>query len=841
MKTQVSVHRRLLFLLLISVLVANAAEKRPMIPEDLFRLESVGGVAVSPDGESVAFVVQRAKASAIRFDLSPLRAKARADVWIASANGGQAQNVTNGAADDSGFWSPKWSPDGQRLVMFSTRGRNVRLWVWTKSSGSLQMLSERGVYMSMANDPIWVSDHELMYSVLPEGETHSDIEEDTLTPQTAEREWARKWEGREATASVLESGLPISLDSRPQGKLLLQDVLSGESHVVSTAANFAGLSLSPNHRSMAFLKQVGLWQPGRERRVIPLLKEQYVVMVANLGEPWASHALTGVWQAFIGSLLWSADGTQLAVIGYESSTSSQVQAFRCKVARGTCKPVADALLDLALPGNNAFSSMSYVSKPPYLWYGNDVLLIRARRLSSAANGSQESLKWWATEEEGHFHPLFSDWEEIPSQLLPVSQLRGLIGISKGKVWRISNEGIPSQNLAPSLDGEITSIEWLPSAYLKNSTKLLLSAYHSNRDDLYLLDLKSGQLASIPKPSEEARLVASDGEGRTILFTAADHTGSYLWLKREGREGFTTLLQTNQFLHEVVEGDLKKIEYRGLDGKELNGWAILPFGYQEGKRYPVVTWVYQGRVYSGAAPVTAIGIRVNDDSPYNLQLLAAHGYVVLLPSMPWVTYDGISDPYMELTKGVLPALDKLIDIGIADPDRLGVMGHSFGGSNTYGLITETNRFKAAVASAGASDLLSEPGTFNASLRFQPYVHEDTFRMWNESRAMGTPQWKDVGRYLRNSPVIYVERVETPLMIIHGDLDFVPIQQGEEFFSDLYEQGKRAEFVRYWGEGHVIDSPANVRDMWRRIYAWFDEFLKRDAAQLDPSSPSIGNAH
>ena len=89
-------------------------------------------------------------------------------------------------------------------------------------------------------------------------------------------------------------------------------------------------------------------------------------------------------------------------------------------------------------------------------------------------------------------------------------------------------------------------------------------------------------------------------------------------------------------------------------------------------------------------------------------------------------------------------------------------------------------------------------------------------------MGNPPWKDLDRYLRNSPIFYVDRVRTPLMIIQGDLDYVAMQQGEEFFMSLYRQGKRAEFVRYWGEGHVIESPANIRDMWTRIFAWFDEF-------------------
>jgi dipeptidyl aminopeptidase/acylaminoacyl peptidase len=74
------------------------------------------------------------------------------------------------------------------------------------------------------------------------------------------------------------------------------------------------------------------------------------------------------------------------------------------------------------------------------------------------------------------------------------------------------------------------------------------------------------------------------------------------------------------------------------------------------------------------------------------------------------------------------------------------------------------------------------------------------------------------------VFFVDRVETPLMIIQGDMDYVALQQGEEFFMSLYRQGKRARFVRYWGEGHVLESPANIRDMWQRVFDWFDGFAK-----------------
>ena len=211
---------------------------------------------------------------------------------------------------------------------------------------------------------------------------------------------------------------------------------------------------------------------------------------------------------------------------------------------------------------------------------------------------------------------------------------------------------------------------------------------------------------------------------------------------------------------------------------------------------------------------------------NSQLLAARGYAVLIPSMPLGPADEPSEPSQALADGVLPAIDALVEAGIADPDRLALMGHSFGGYATYGLITQTQRFRAAVALAGLADLVSLHGQFDARHRYDAYGHEHCAPMFlTESKPlrMDVPPWRDAERYVRNSPLFAADRVQTPLLIIQGDMDYVPLQQGEQFFNALYREGKRARFVRYWGEGHIIQSPANIRDMSQQIYGWFDEFL------------------
>src|SRR5581483_3970997 len=157
----------------------------------------------------------------------------------------------------------------------------------------------------------------------------------------------------------------------------------------------------------------------------------------------------------------------------------------------------------------------------------------------------------------------------------------------------------------------------------------------------------------------------------------------------------------------------------------------------------------------------------------------------------------------IPKGVLAAVDEATRMGIADPARLGIFGHSFGGYSTYSVITYTRRFRAAVALAGAADLPGEYGIMDPQTRYADFGYEMThIRGLFESGQlrMGASPWGNLWRYLRNSPYYLADRVQTPVMIIQGDMDGVSMEQGEEFFSALYRMGKPAKLVRYWGEGH-----------------------------------------
>jgi dipeptidyl aminopeptidase/acylaminoacyl peptidase len=306
---------------------------------------------------------------------------------------------------------------------------------------------------------------------------------------------------------------------------------------------------------------------------------------------------------------------------------------------------------------------------------------------------------------------------------------------------------------------------------------------------------------------------------------------WLWLAQDAESRTDTVVSLNALNDRLVGSRQRTIWYHGVEGDSLMGKIIFPVDYVLGRRYPMIV---DG--YAGGGPDGPI---MDTTSANTLDLFAAHGYVVLIPTIPLVDDTLASDPYIDLTKGVFGAIDEAIALGIADPRRLGVYGTSYGGYTTYSLLTYTHRFQAAVATAGPADLMSTYGTFNAQGRYvrdpMPILAFNFFASEGGQWRMGAMPWTNLWRYWRNSPINYLDRVDTPLLIVQGDMDFVPVQQGEEVFTGLSRLGKRVRFIRYWGEGHWANSPANQRDMWQQMLGWFDKYLQPE--RVAATSPVV----
>jgi dipeptidyl aminopeptidase/acylaminoacyl peptidase len=249
-----------------------------------------------------------------------------------------------------------------------------------------------------------------------------------------------------------------------------------------------------------------------------------------------------------------------------------------------------------------------------------------------------------------------------------------------------------------------------------------------------------------------------------------------------------------------------LHFKSFDGQEIEGTLIKPQTYQQGTRAPLVVLVHGGPTGAWSDSIESWG-----------QLLAAHGFVVFYPNVRGST--GYGQRFIEMNRAdwgggdfrdVMAGVDFLIKQNIADPQRLGIGGWSYGGYMAEWAITQTNRFKAAVSGAGLSNLASEFGTENGS----------SYDQW----FYGVP-YENLDGFMKSSPVKYLKNAHTPTLILQGEADTTdPLGQSQELYRGLKYYGVEAEMVVYPREGHGLREEKHLLDRLNRIVAWYEKHLQ-----------------
>lgn len=262
------------------------------------------------------------------------------------------------------------------------------------------------------------------------------------------------------------------------------------------------------------------------------------------------------------------------------------------------------------------------------------------------------------------------------------------------------------------------------------------------------------------------------------------------------------------------GTAELINWTSLDGIELTGMLIKPENFDPNKKYPLLVNFYEK---------SSDDLNNHRDPAYgrssiNYSFYASRGYLIFNPDIQYrIGYPGES-----AYNCVIPGVTSLIEKGFIDKDNIGVQGHSWGGYQIAYLVTKTDIFKAAESGAPVPNMISAYGGIRwwtgLSRQFQ-YEH-------TQSRIGGTP-WEYPARYIENSPIFTIDKINTPLLIMHNDADgHVPWYQGIEFFTALRRLGKPSWFLNYNDEPHWPVKYQNRKDFNIRMAQFFDYYLKGD---------------
>ncbi|MBX3738913.1 MAG: S9 family peptidase [Candidatus Didemnitutus sp.] len=804
--------------------VLLASEGRPFRVSDIFEIEQFGRVyggpfAFSPDGEAIAITLVRPKKDWTNHRLGFFWGNADADVWLHRRGDSEPHNTTNGLETHSGWLAPMWSPMGGALALVKIDSLGRTSFSFRNGiTGAPKVVDGLGMPdTNLYERPFaWIDESRIVCAEVGEGvRLDGAIEQETQ--MRAPPLWAASASGKSVTVSVLDSGAPVDFSKRPQGRLAIVDLASNTVRTVATGLTTAW-ELSPDCRLIAYCRQAGAVRSS-DSPLSLRTGEISTLEIYDLAE--GRLAIDGAMpeDVVVTSLRWSPDGRYLALLGYLVSGDERPALFRIDLMTRRSTQVRLGDIDA--------SSIPYGSVE-LEWCGSSQLILRGASAPGRSRVAPDDRRdWWLLDESGPVANISKDLPNVPTQLWRARGSDRFFGVAAGRLYEICPGNFTGTTVEIPDTRFVHSIAWPKRGrrgdYLSTRAGTQVSELILETEDgdaLLKFDIDSGRARKLVKPTRESMLRAYRPDDGQMLFTEVSRRGTFLW-RVWPEETPKLVLQRNGFLAKIEEPKTRIISYKSLKGEELNAAVILPYGYVSGRRYPTIVEVYGGKIIGEKYMPTSI----NSTNTLNDYIIPARGFVKMIVSVP-LSPEGLpDDPWMRLPEGVLPAVDAVIADGIADPNRLILIGHSYGGYGVYGLIEQTDRFKAAIALAGVSDLVSIYGTLDARYRYADDAALATHSMQalieTGAGRMGNPPWKDSERYRRNNPINFVDRVNTPLLIQQGDVDYVALQQGEQFFMALQRQGKRSRFLRYWGEGHLISSPANVTDFYNEVVAWCDE--------------------
>jgi dipeptidyl aminopeptidase/acylaminoacyl peptidase len=315
---------------------------------------------------------------------------------------------------------------------------------------------------------------------------------------------------------------------------------------------------------------------------------------------------------------------------------------------------------------------------------------------------------------------------------------------------------------------------------------------------------SSSALSAPLPSNPtAFALTADG----IIFAGQSSTQPeelYAW---DGKSPPVQVTHVNDSWKQFALIKPEFFKYKSFDGLEIEAALLKPANYDGKSKLPLITLIHGGPTGAWEDTIDTWG-----------QLLAARGYAVLYPNIRGSV--GYGQKFIEMNRGdwggkdfkdVMAGVDDLIAKGLADPEKLGIGGWSYGGYMSEWAITQTTRFKAAISGAGLSNLISEYGTERGP----------SYDEW----FYGLPYEKPEG-FLNSSPFLYLKNAKTPTLILQGDADSVdPLGQSQELYRGLKRYGVESELVIYPREPHGFHEQKHLLDRLNRILAWYDAYLKK----------------
>lgn len=386
-----------------------------------------------------------------------------------------------------------------------------------------------------------------------------------------------------------------------------------------------------------------------------------------------------------------------------------------------------------------------------------------------------------------------------------------------RLWAFPASGGDGSDLLGDWDRTVGSIvmsdvrgqaQTIPPVWTPDGSRVHFVGTDQGTANAYSVSASGGDLQAATLGEHQIVSLTFDREVRRFVAIRATATDPGEVVAGDAGGPIRSVTRANQeLLAARWVAEPERVEFRGAEGWTIEGWLLRPRGFDPARRWPLVLEIHGG-------PHAAYGHAFF----HEFQVLAGRGYAVLYTN-PRGSH-GYGDAFVQACVGdwggddhidLMKAVDHALALGWVDPERLYVTGGSYGGFMTNWIVGHSDRFKAAVTQRSISNNVSAFGTSDIGWHFWDHEH-------------GATPWRDPHKLVERSPLTYVERVRTPLLILHAERDLrCPIEQAEQLFTALKVLGREAVLVRYQEDNHDLTrggKPRNRIDHCRRIVDWFD---------------------
>jgi dipeptidyl aminopeptidase/acylaminoacyl peptidase len=658
---------------------------------------------------------------------------------------------------------PAWSPDGHWLAYYSDQGGQARIWIWNRQTRKSEAVENEIALPLFDGRILWQPDSRAFYArALPEDSASAD--------QSDKRKDA------DNDSQQIVQILPSPSSSSASPNILEQWDYADIVRVETQSRAFTRLVrhapvreywLAPDAKHLVFMgpsytseRSSTYWL---SRIVLVDTESGKQTVLADPVEPF-------------GKLMWSPDSTMVAHVGSGFTASGEENPG-----------------DLTIYGV-ATGTQSFTSKgQPHPKFG----------LDERWGYSHDSPLWTPDSARlilGTPHEVWA-WERSTRALRRIAAL-------------------PNTKLVAHVGSLSRSIAWVSAE--GHSIALLAMDPGTGDTQLYTVDIASGEInKTYQQPSYWggsdmiARGIDLGREGQTIYAVIEQsNRRPALYGLDKTLSMASKIVSLDEIDSDFILGRSQLVEWGGLHGETIRGALLLPAGYQPGNRYPLI--VYQYPLFTGSMSLNSYGFENGEFGDF--QFFATRGYAVLVPDLP-LTSMKISEIGAQLER----AVDRVVNLGIADPKRVGIAGESMGGHTCIAAIEGTNRFAAAVCqNAVWVALTAENFTMDDDGGYMTGVG---YGLYN----LGGSFWKNKQTFFDNDLVFNADRIRTPLLIVRGDLDPIPMN-GDALYVALRDLNREVSYVRYANVAHDLlrVPPATRRDYLTRIETWLDLHLKQEAS-------------